>query len=71
MTQWTTDIPTEPGWYWYRNSTTEPRVIAICEFAHLSEKHRLQPLINGIFHCLESIGGEWSERIPEPDGDRQ
>ena len=70
MSQWNENLPAEPGWYWYRNSTTEPCVIAVVKFAHLSEKHRLQPLINGVFHSLESIGGQWSERIPEPDEGR-
>ena len=60
--KWTSELPTEPGWYWVRNSTTKHKNIVLV----------FDGLVAGNYTCLKveeahEIYGEWAGPIPEPE----
>jgi hypothetical protein len=54
---WTTEKPTVPGWYWYREIEGEPEILAIY-------KDNGQLLISGI--GLQEFPGEWAGPLKPP-----
>ena len=65
---WTTDTPTEPGWYWWKTAPdTEPIVVGIelikgQGFEYLGV---YIPRLEG--DKANKVSGEWSERIEPPE----
>jgi hypothetical protein len=54
---WTTEKPTVPGWYWYREIEGEPEILSIY-------KDNGQLLISGI--GLQEFPGEWAGPLEPP-----
>jgi hypothetical protein len=54
---WTTQKPTVPGWYWYREIEGEPEILSIY-------KDNGQLLISGI--GLQEFPGEWVGPLESP-----
>lgn len=61
--QWTTEKPTEPGWYWWRlDERKSPIVFLRCG----DNFHTVIDLYDG-WDGTSPDGGEWSGPIPEPE----
>lgn len=61
--KWTKELPTEPGWYWYRNEFVEPEVKL------LYTRFGTMYVFEGIYATtVQSMTGEWC-RVPEPEDD--
>jgi len=57
MSEWTTEIPKEAGWYWWKgNDTLE--ILYVTKF-----EKGLHAYVDGDFYRIERLGGEW---WPEP-----
>jgi len=54
---WTTQKPTVPGWYWYRELEGEPEILSIY-------KDDGQLVISGI--GLQEFPGEWTGPLEPP-----
>ena len=82
MSEWIETQPTEPGWYWWRSDTNEPKIV---ELLFLFESRANQTIttshqdikrfsglyIRGgtcnLYSLMDWDGGEWwSEQIPIP-----
>ena len=69
----TKNLPTEPGYYWYRDidegsgEAFEWKVVRLhrpyAETAHL--------FLDNTAETVASVGGEWGSRIPDPDETRE
>ncbi len=70
--KWTTEAPTEPGWYWWRAYTHRGNAMTPYP-VRLTPRNigDLEVSYNGIFETLESMaksGGEyWPEKIEPPE----
>lgn len=61
---WTTDPPTRPGWYWWRDEFHPPQVQHVVLYAYADTE---SPQLFCSFGFVDRMGGEWwSERIKEP-----
>lgn len=56
---WTTTIPTEPGYYWWRNPINRPRILEIDEAGFLVVG-KIRP------SDCKNMAGEWAGPIEEP-----
>ena len=68
--KWTTEKPTEPGWYFHRFALGDtPRVWKISSVTYGSGEQVLA-VIRGVnsAEMLSSIHGEWAGPIEEPKG---
>lgn len=68
---WTTDKPTRPGWYWWRNPELHYRA-QVCRVSHARAPHDGEALgvayTDGERYTLaDMVGGEWAGPILEPD----
>jgi hypothetical protein len=59
--RWTTDKPTEPGWYYWRS---RPVKDSFYWFAYYFDSDTFWAGGTGV---IEPNGGEWSGPIPEPE----
>ena len=58
---WTTEKPTKPGWYWWRNNASEPRVVNIWQ----SRVHASILKASGLGEVLY-CDGEWAGPLEPP-----
>ena len=68
MANWTTEPPTEPGWYWHK---PRPRRLQVVEvYTDIDNIIRVRGMAGILPPRLEVAGGEWwPERTPEPNVD--
>ncbi len=69
---WTSEPPTEPGRYWWRpNTKVGGNIVSVYEMKSVGIY--VLATIDGWTWALtvDRLSGEWTERIPEPDEDRQ
>lgn len=64
---WSSEAPTQPGWYWYTSETRKPVIGEVlkfrCDYLHLRDEHnRYVPI-----HDCDLITA-WAGPIPEPEG---
>jgi hypothetical protein len=67
--EWTSNMPTEAGWYWIKANGMSPTVMqifsrqeALCWSNHISKKvERLDTISQGL------SGIKWAGPIPQPD----
>jgi hypothetical protein len=60
--KWTNELPEQEGWYWWRGvyrgrNEAKPRYITGDLHVYSGQGYR----------PVNLIGGQWSERIPEPE----
>ena len=70
--KWTQTPPSEPGWYWWRQSKTWPERYGSGAMPHCRwvtfQGGVLGVFNSGSWRTFEFLGGEWwPERIPEPE----
>lgn len=67
---WTTEPPSEPGWYWMKSKKIQPEVVNIMRFwdrllsvgrAYNDEREPLSDFIS----CRRGV--QWAGPIPEPE----
>jgi hypothetical protein len=60
---WTTDVPTEPGWYWFRDENYDPTPVWVTQ----GDFDELMVWIGG-FQYVRAFGGEWQGPIEPQEG---
>ena len=69
---WTTQPPTEPGYYWWRAEQIDPRWPEIVEINRFVDIHGT-PFLGGYVagsarrRHINEMTGEWAGPIPEPE----
>ncbi len=69
--RWTTDIPTEPGWYWMRSSKLRPEVCHVYEsqfgrgLSVARVYHDEIETLSEFVLCRRNV--EWAGPIPMPE----
>lgn len=59
MSQWTTEKPTTPGWYWWRRNNEAPKVLEIKEWGDgYLDAHGV-----GLVWSVNNLDGEWQGPI--------
>jgi hypothetical protein len=58
---WTTTVPTEPGWYWWRRKADGP--LMVVKLTTLGHVYRVG---SGYRDRTAEMGGEWCGPIPVP-----
>jgi hypothetical protein len=62
---WTTDKPTEPGWYWFQDSWVGPYIVWI----YWADSSKKDLIAHGREDYSVSVRyGQWAGPIPEPEG---
>lgn len=66
--KWTTDKPTDPGWYWFQHWYTGEPLIAWIDYPILLSGDGQPPLLKANGKYIEDISnGKWAGPIPEPE----
>ncbi|WP_413935987.1 hypothetical protein [Nitrospira sp. BLG_1] len=60
---WTRERPTVPGWYWYRDMTTVPRVVSLIQDGYGLVVYGIEEYCNRLYE----VRGEWAGPIPPPE----
>lgn len=63
---WSTEKPTRPGWYWWRQPYCQDVIVEITLGGAKNGK-RLYVVTDGDTGELASFSGEWAGPIPEPE----
>jgi tagatose-1,6-bisphosphate aldolase non-catalytic subunit AgaZ/GatZ len=63
---WTTEIPTVPGWYWYRTSEQEKTLLLLAVYAFSDRMKAIWP--SGQSESIINMPGEWSGPLELPEG---
>lgn len=62
MLTWTTEKPTKPGWYWWRNNSCfDPDILKVDVLGDKFVIHRDEDI-------LETPHGEWAGPLEPPEG---
>ncbi len=62
---WTIDNPTVPGWYWYRKSEQEKKILLkLGVYAFSNQMKAICP--SGRSASVSSMSGEWSGPLERP-----
>ena len=69
MTQWTTEKPSGPGWYWWRERYNFEAVPEMAEVYSLRDKLRVKFHSRKLYLFVDKADGEWQGPIvPEEEG---
>ena len=70
--KWTTELPTEPGWYWFRNARLDkPTIVKVERYNKKLGAIIYHGLTRGCayFITVHDDTGEWAGPIEEPTND--
>ena len=63
--QWSTDKPTEPGWYWWRSKYGIVRIVQVHSWPN--PKAGLSFWLPDVNHNVDTTEGEWAGPLEQPN----
>lgn len=70
MSEWTKEPPTEPGWYWIKDTALEPDAVLVARDVGPEGGLFVKYHVRGMGVMLDQINAEWwPEKIEPPNGE--